>query len=74
MKTFKIGDLVVSAWNQLQALNDDLGVVLGKTQGFNYDHFKQDWVVYDVYWFQAGQAYPVFSHDLDLFETQKNKS
>ena len=73
MKTFKIGDLVVSAWGQLQVLGDDLGVVLGQieAQVLNCDHFKQDCAVYNVYWFQAGQTYPVFSHDLTLYEREQ---
>ena len=74
MKTFKVGDLVVSAWGHAyidgQPTPHGLGMVMGETKGFEYDHFKQDWAVYNVYWFQSGKAYPVFSHDLNLYERE----
>ena len=74
MKAFNAGDLVMSAWGTLGSLSNDLGVVMGETKGFDYDNFKQDWTVYDVYWFQAGKTYPVFSHDLNLYKRENNES
>ena len=71
MKTFSIGDLVVSVWGETRPLGDDLGVVLSECKEFAYDHPQRNWVVYNVYWFQAGQTYPVVSHDLDLYKEKR---
>tara|TARA_R100001082_G_scaffold18424_1_gene9115 strand:- start:387 stop:614 length:228 start_codon:yes stop_codon:yes gene_type:complete len=73
VKTFKVGDLVQSTWGHSQPLAVDLGVVMGTTDGFDYNAFE-DWSVYNVYWFQAGKVYPVFAHDLILYKRKENEN
>ena len=75
MNELAIGDLVVSSWGKLQPLADDLGLIVGVAEGFTQPDYKNgDWCVYNVYWLQAGNVYPVFSHDIVLFRGYKDES
>ena len=60
-----IGDLVKPLWGHLDALSSDFGVITGLIE----NDFSN--LIYNVYWFQAGKTYPVFSHDLTLYEREQ---
>ena len=61
MKALKIGDLVKPLWGHLDALGSDFGVVTGYIESDISNN-----PICSVYWFLAGQTYPVFINDLQL--------
>jgi len=70
---FKAGDLVKPIWENNHPLIQDVGIVLDVMQDWTKANTDRDWTVYNIYWFQAGQTYPVFANDLVIFE-EKNES